>query len=200
LSTQSLKNKLKKVKATLPAPPPPYEELPIEEWLAEEIADPPDWYLQNSADEERFYQWLEGLPLSSLGFGLGSRVAKVRDPSRDMTGPIPLPPTQLLIRALDALPPYIEHRRQVWVENFPARERRRQLIAEHEIRYEKKVKTATGGGSIVKRTTHASGRSTPTLSRNGQSSTRSGNRSARGRERMHPWMITCAMLLFVFVF
>jgi hypothetical protein len=104
LSTRSLKNKLKKVKATLPPPPPPYEELPIEEWLAEEIADPPDWYLQNSADEELFYEWLEGLPLSSLGFGLGSRVAKARDPSRDMTGPIPLPPTQLLIRALEPYP------------------------------------------------------------------------------------------------
>ena len=145
MSTRSLKNKLKKVKAMLPPPPPPYEELPIEEWLVEEMADPPDWYLQNSEGEELFYQWLEELPLSSLGFGLGSRVAKACDPSWDMTCPIPLLPTQLLIRALDALPPHIEHRHKVWIENFPARERLRQEIAEHERRYLKKVKTRGNG-------------------------------------------------------
>ena len=143
MSTRSLKNKLKKVKATLPPPPPPYEELPIEEWLAEEIAGLLDWYLKT--DEEVFYQWLEELPRSSLGFGLGSRVAKARDPNWDMRGPIPLLPTQLLVRALDALPPHIEHRHQVWVENFPARERLRQEIAEHEMRYLKKVKTRDNG-------------------------------------------------------
>ena len=145
MSTWSLKNKLKKVKATLPPPPPPYEELPIEEWLAEEMADPPDWYLQNNVDEEFFYRWLEELPRSSLGYGLGIRVAKARNPSWDMRGPIPLLPTQLLIRALDALPPHIERRRQLWIENFPARERQRQLIAEYEMRYVKKVKTRDNG-------------------------------------------------------
>jgi hypothetical protein len=38
-----------------------------------------------------------------------------------------------------------EHRHQVWVENFPARERLRQEIAEHERRYVKKVKTRDNG-------------------------------------------------------
>jgi hypothetical protein len=94
------------------------------------MADPPDCYLQNNKDEELFYNWLEELPHYILDLGLGSRVAKARDPSWEMTHPIPPLPIGLLMRVLDALPPHIERRRHLWIENFPARERKRRWIAE----------------------------------------------------------------------
>jgi hypothetical protein len=88
---------------------------------------------------------LEELPRYSLDLGLGSRLAKARNPSWMMTDPMPPVPIELLARALDALPPHIERRHQLWTENFPARERKRQWIADTERRYGKTVKTRENG-------------------------------------------------------
>ena len=145
MSTRSLKDKLKKIRATLPPPAPSYCELPIEEWVAEEVGQtPPDWYLKNTTDEERFYEWLEDLP-KQLMRSLLLRSAGARgdewDPAEQPVRPLP---PEVFRRALEALPPHIEHQRRLWADNFPSREDRRRWVAEME-RLSPEVKTRDNG-------------------------------------------------------
>ena len=144
MSTRSLKNKLKKIRATLPPPAPSYSELPVEEWVADEVGlTPPDWYLKNTTDEERFYEWLEGVP-KRLMFSLHIRLMRARGEQWDFTDPIrPLPP-EVDRRVVDALPPHIERQRKLWADNFPSRERRRRWVAEMDRLYPR-VKTRDNG-------------------------------------------------------
>jgi hypothetical protein len=51
----SLEKRLACLEVLIPPPSPPYDELPVAEWVAEMMADPPDCYLQNNNDEEPFY-------------------------------------------------------------------------------------------------------------------------------------------------
>ncbi len=144
MSARSLRNKLEKIRATLPPPAPSYSELPVEEWVADEVGQtPPDWYLENTADEERFYEWLEGIP-KDLMFSLHHRLVRARNEKWDRTDPIrPLPP-EVDRRVVDALPQHIERRRQLWADNLPSRERRRRWVAEMDRIYPK-VKTRDNG-------------------------------------------------------
>jgi hypothetical protein len=126
VSTRSLKNKLKKVEATLPPAPPPYEELPIEEWVAEEMQGTSP----NSFDEEAFYAWLEELP-QSLAVMLHTRIAEARGESWLSPSPIPEEVVDdIEQRLLDELPPHIERQRQAWSDHFPEREKRRRWAEE----------------------------------------------------------------------
>lgn len=128
MSTRSLKNKLKKIEATLPPPPPLYEELPIEEWVAERIWLP-ETTLKNTTNEERFYEWLEELPRHLLST-IGIKVMEVRNEGWTIHDPIsPLPP-EIDRRVVDALPPHVERQRGLWADNLPSREKRRRWVEE----------------------------------------------------------------------
>ncbi len=59
----------------------------------------------------------------------------------DLPGDFPL---EVLVRVIDALPPHVERLRQLWADNFPAREHRRLWQAEMEMRYPR-VKTRDNG-------------------------------------------------------
>jgi hypothetical protein len=143
-TTRSLGKKLERIRAALPPPAPPYSELPVEHWVAEEVGpDPPDWYLENTADEERFYEWLEGMP-ERLTLSLHVRLVRARGEPWGITDPIPSLPPEVDRRVVDALPPHIERRRRLWAENFPSRERRRLLVAGME-RLRPTVKTRDNG-------------------------------------------------------
>lgn len=144
MSTRSLRNKIEKIEATLPPPAPPYSKLPIEEWVADELGlTPPDWYLQNSTNEERFYEWLEGIP-KQLTFSLHIRLVRARREKWDLADPIrPLPP-EVDRRVGDVLPLHIERRRQLWAANYRSRERRRRWVAEMDKLYPR-VKTRANG-------------------------------------------------------
>jgi len=144
VSTRSLKNKLEKIRATLPPPAPSYSELPVEEWVADEVGlTPPEPYLKNIMDEERFYEWLEDIP-KRLVFSLHMRLMRARGEQWAFTDPIrPLPP-EVDRRAVNALPPHIEHQRQLWADNFLSREHRRRWVAEMDRLY-LKVKTRDNG-------------------------------------------------------
>ena len=143
MSTRSLKNKLKKVEAALP--PPPYEELPIEEWVEEELRSAfPKTTLENSEAEEHFFEWLEKLPLN-LERRISIMVVEARHEAWTIYDPIPPLPDDVYLRVVDALPPHIEEQRQLWADNFPAREDRRRWSTEMERLYSSGPKYRTRG-------------------------------------------------------
>lgn len=146
MSTRSLKNKLKKIRATLPPPALSYSELPVEEWVADEVGlTPPDWYLKNTADEERFFEWLVDMP-KHLMYSLHIRLVRARTEQWAFTDPVrPLPP-EVDRRVVDALPLHIERRRQLWADSFPSREERRRWAAEMERLYSKPKTRDNGYG------------------------------------------------------
>jgi hypothetical protein len=145
VSTRSLKNKLKKVEATLPPPPPPYEELPIEGWVEEEVRSAfPQSTLENTTDEEHFFAWLEELPLN-LERRISIMVVEARNEAWTIYDPIPPLPDDVYWRVVDALPQHILEQRRLWADNFPAREDRRRWSAEMERRYRSGPKTRTNG-------------------------------------------------------
>jgi hypothetical protein len=145
VSTRSLKNKLKEIEAALPPPSPPYEELPIEEWVEEEMRSAfPQTTLKNTTDEEHFFAWLEELPLN-LERRISIMVVETRHEEWTIYDPVPPLPPEVSWRVVDALPPHIEEQRQLWADNFPAREDRRRWSAEMERLYSSGPKTRTNG-------------------------------------------------------
>jgi hypothetical protein len=133
LSSRSLRRQIEKLEAALPPPPVPLQEIPVEEWVAEQMQRVlSETTLKNTTDEERFYKVLEELP-KHLVWGIRDEL--------NISGGLLL---ELFVRVLDALPPHIEHLRVLWADNFPAREHRRQWVARMEREYPR-VKTRDNG-------------------------------------------------------
>jgi hypothetical protein len=134
MSARSLRRQIEKLEAALPPPPVLLEELPVEDWLDEEMQHAlTETTLKNTTDEEHFYKVLRELP-ERLVWGLSFEFGIT-------ASPVPL---ELFVRVLDALPPHIERLRVLWAENFPARESRRQWSAKMERLYPR-VKTRDNG-------------------------------------------------------
>ena len=134
MSRQSFRRKLEKLESTLPPPPVPMEELPVEESVDEQMQHAiAETTLKNTLYEERFYKILEDLPMRLLlDVCLALNITDY---------PLPL---EVLLRVIDALPPHIERLRLLWADNFPVREHRRRWAAEME-RRNPKVKTRDNG-------------------------------------------------------
>jgi hypothetical protein len=136
MSIRSLRRQIEKLEATLPPPPVPLESLPVEEWVDEPMQNAlSETTLRNSTDEEHFYKVLEEIPerlIRDLYFEFGIT-----------TSPIPL---ELFVRVLDTLPPHIERLRGLWADNFPARKRRRQWVAQMERIYPRERTRHNGYG------------------------------------------------------
>ena len=136
MSARSLRRQLERLEATLPSPPVPIEELPVKDWLDEKMQRIlSETTLKNTTDEEHFYKVLEELPKRLIGglyfeFGITA-------------SPIPL---ELFVRVLDMLPPHIERLRALWADNFPARESKRQWVAQMERLYPRERTRYNGYG------------------------------------------------------
>jgi hypothetical protein len=134
MSNRSLRQQLERLEAALPPLPIPLEELPVEQWVGEQMQNAlSETTLKNTTDEEHFYKVLAELPkhlIGSLYFEFGITAS-----------PIPL---ELFVRVLDTLPPHIERLRRLWADNYPARERRRQWMTKMGWPYPK-VKTRDNG-------------------------------------------------------
>ncbi|MCA1728594.1 MAG: hypothetical protein LC751_04030 [Actinobacteria bacterium] len=145
MSSGDLKRQLEKLWAAVPPPLVPLSELPVEEWVTEEIEGTlPVATLENSTDEEVFYKWLEELPKRLLN-GLEERFLEATAGPWSFDELDQLLPEELNVRAVDALPPNIECWWQLWVENAGAREKRRQWVAEIQRRYPTGPRTRTNG-------------------------------------------------------
>jgi hypothetical protein len=100
--------------------------------------------LFESCREEVFYKWLEELPKRLL-YGLEEKFLEATAGAWSVDELGQLLPEELNVRAVDALPPHIEHWWQLWVENAGAREKRRQWVAEMERRYPQDRRTPENG-------------------------------------------------------
>ena len=130
-----MKRRLEDLGATLPPPLVPHEELPVEDWVDEEMQHAfSETTLKNTTDEEHFYKVLEELP-KRLVWDLYSEF--------DITPPIPV---ELFVRVIDSLPLHIERLRQLWADNFLAREHRRHWAAKMERLYSRERTRYNGYG------------------------------------------------------
>jgi hypothetical protein len=125
--------------ATLtPSDAPVIGDLPVERWLDEWMEGAiPEPRLKNTTDEELFLEWLKNLP-KRLVWDVCYRHG-VEAGVQSLAGI-----RELGQRVLHALPPYVERWRQLWVEHFPNRERRRKFNADME-RLVGRVKTRENG-------------------------------------------------------